>query len=468
MLHRHRLGRAPFGLFGAVILTVGASAAARAADMGDDLVQPPTSGAGDVQARTSAATAADAGATANVSAPNIVYLDYADGSPTPNINPNACQGTPPMFACQFASNVKDCQKQIQAYLDKWYADFNVVFTLTRPTSGPFYTEVVSTGGGAWCQASANPAGIAPFYCKDLGGGVAYTFMGGQNAKDTAIIIAQEQAHLVGLEHTKSTHDVMDPTICPDCDGFENTTNQIDGDRCGWPTQNSYQRMLSELGPWPGGVKPTPCGCDPDSGAPYVSIVAPANNARVSGTFDVSVRATDDCAVKSVSVKVSPMGLQPSSSSPPFYWTLTQIRGQQTITVTASDASGKSTTTSIVVNAPGSDGGVVDSGTSSDAGSADDKAAADAGTTDAQAAGTGAQAGGGDATAAVSGGSAGGCDVAGASGAGAAFALLSMLGLLLATLRRQRPAMARGRSTRRRCPRARGCAPATSPNRRVIP
>src|SRR3569623_192133 len=435
MLHRHRLGRAPFGLFGAVILTVGASAAARAADMGDDLVQPPTSGAGDVQARTSAATAADAGATANVSAPNIVYLDYADGSPTPNINPNACQGTPPKFACQFASNVKDCQKQIQAYLDKWYADFNVVFTLPRPTSGPFYTEVVSSGGGAWCQASANTAGIAPFYCKDLGGGVAYTFMGGQNAKDTAIIIAQEQAHLVGLEHTKSTHDVMDPTICPNCDGFEDTTNQIDGDRCGWSTQNSYQRMLNQLGPWPGGVKPTPFGCDPDSVAPYVSILSPANNARVTSTFDVSVRATDDCAVKSVSVKVSPMGLQTSSTTPPYYWTLTQIRGQQTLTVTASDASGKSTTTSSVVYAPGSDGGVADSGTSSDAGATDAKAA-DAGKTDAQAPATGAKDAGGDGTAAGTGGEAGGCDVAG-GGSGVAFGVLCMAALLFATLRRAR-------------------------------
>lgn len=416
--------------------------------MGDDLVQPPTSAADDVTARTSAATAADAGATGSVPVPHVVYLDYADGSPTPNIAPNACQGTPPKFVCQFGSNLKDCQKQVQAYLEKWYADFNVVFTLTKPTSGPFYTEVVSSGGGAWCQASSNTAGIAPFYCKDLGGGVAYTFMGGQNAKDTAIIIAQEQAHLVGLEHTKSTHDVMDPTICPDCDGFENTTNQIDGDRCGWTTQNSYQRMLSQLGPWPGGVKPTPFGCDPDSVAPYVSIISPANNARVASTFDVSVRATDDCAVKSVSVKVSPMGLQTSSTSPPFYWTLTQIRGQQTITVTASDASGKSTTTSIVVNAPGSDGGVPDAGTTSDAGASDAKTSTDAGKTDGQTPdAAGARDAGADATAAVTGDSAGGCDIAGSAPASAIFGALLMTALLFTSLRRKRPAAQPGRSPR---------------------
>jgi hypothetical protein len=324
-----------------------------------------------------------------------------------------------------------------------------VVTLTQPTSGAFYSEVVSSGGGAWCQASAMTAGIAPFYCKDLGGGVAYTFMGGQNAKDTAIIIAQEQAHLVGLEHTKSTHDVMDPTICPDCDGFEDVDNQIDGDRCGWASQNSYQRMLSTLGPWPGGVKPTPFGCDPDSVAPSVSILSPANNARVAGTFDVSVRATDDCAVKTVSVKVSPMGLQTSSSAPPFTWTLTQIRGQQTITVTASDASGKSTSTSVVVNAPGSDGGVADAGTTSDAGSSDAKA--DGGKADAQSPGSTPDAGA-DAIAAVNGGSSGGCDVAGGGPGGRTFGAIFVLAILLAAARRGRPAAARARrfrSSRRR-------------------
>jgi len=437
------------GVFGAAILTCGTVATGRAADMGDDLVRPPLPAGDDVQSRTSAATAADAGAPASVTPPSVVYLDYADGSPSPNINPNACQGTPPKFACQFASNLKDCQKQIQAYLDKWYADFNVVFTLTRPKSGSFYTEVVSSGGGAWCQASANTAGIAPFYCKDLGTGVAYTFMGGQNAKDTAIIIAQEQAHLVGLEHTKSTHDVMDPTICPDCDGFENITNQIDGDRCGWSTQNSYQRMLSALGRWPGGVKPTPFGCDPDGVAPYVSILSPANNAQVSGTFDVTVRATDDCAVKTVSVKVSPMGLQTSSSSPPYQWTLTQIRGQQTITVTASDSSGKSTTTSIVVNAPGSDGGVTDAGTSTDGGGSDAKASPDAGKTDAQSPDlVASRDAGGDATAAVNGAGGGGCDVAGGGAEAGLLSVLALLGaLLLAAVRRVRPAGARARSPR---------------------
>ena len=125
----------------------------------------------------------------------------------------------PRFECSFAPTLVECQRQIQAYLDEWYADFNIVFTLTRPTSGKYYTEVVSSGGGAWCKVDDKVAGVAPFLCKDLKGGVAYTFLGGRSARETAVIIAQEQAHLIGLEHTTNPHDIMYPTISNDTVGF---------------------------------------------------------------------------------------------------------------------------------------------------------------------------------------------------------------------------------------------------------
>ena len=72
---------------------------------------------------------------------------------SPHGNYDACTGKRlPKFECTFAPTLVECQRQIQAYLDAWYADFNIVFTLTRPTSGKYYTEVVSSGGGAWCKA----------------------------------------------------------------------------------------------------------------------------------------------------------------------------------------------------------------------------------------------------------------------------------------------------------------------------
>jgi hypothetical protein len=290
-------------------------------------------------------------------APKVFYLNYADGRALPRTSPNPCRSTAPKFVCDFAPTLIECQRQIQAYLDRWYADFNIVFTFTRPTSGSFYTEVVSSGGGKWCDAADNVAGVAPFLCDDLAGGVAYTFNGGTNAKQTAVIIAQEQAHLVGLEHTLSTRDIMDPTICPNCDGFEKVDNRIQDDRCGRSTQNSYQMMKDRLGVWTGGIKPTPLGCQPDSGAPLVQILAPTANATVTDSFMLRVQASDECKVSRVTVDVAPMGLSAQSTAAPYEWTLTRITGRQTITVTAIDPSGKRTTASVTVNAPGSAGGV---------------------------------------------------------------------------------------------------------------
>jgi MYXO-CTERM domain-containing protein len=139
-------------------------------------------------------------------------------------------------------------------------------------------------------------------------------------------------------------------------------------------------------------------------------------------------------VKTVSVKVSPMGLQTSSSAPPFSWTLTRITGQQTITVTATDASGKSSSASVVVNAPGSDGGVAD------AGATDGKA------TDAKTMVAG-DAGGDGGTAEVDGGQAGGCAIAGGPGTGLVASAAAALALLLAWAHRRRSVAQRVRPRR---------------------
>ena len=283
-------------------------------------------------------------------APRVIYLAYADGNPLPKTDVNACTGTAPKFVCNFAPTLQDCQRQIQSYLDRWYADLNIVFTLTRPTSGRFYTEVVSSGGGAWCGVDARVAGVAPFLCKDIYGGVAYTFMGGADAKQTATIIAQEQAHLVGLEHTTSDNDLMLPTICHDCDGFENVNNTVKDDRCDRPQQNSYQLMKDRLGTWKGGNKPAVFGCTSDTQAPTLTITEPGDNAMVGHDFSVRVDANDECSLSKVTVSVSPQTLTASSSKGPYQWDLTNITGRQSITVTAVDGAGHKTSSMVTVTA----------------------------------------------------------------------------------------------------------------------
>jgi hypothetical protein len=314
------------------------------ASMGGDMVAMPGD---DIERVQSALTDEE-----KAGEPKVFYLFYADGKDLPDTDVDACKGTPPKFNCTFAPTLAECQRQIQTYLDKWYADFNIIFTLTRPTSGRFYTEVISSGGGAWCDVSPKTAGVAPFLCKDLRGGVAYTFLGGQSAKQTAIIIAQEQAHLVGLEHTTSTRDLMYPSICTDCDdGFVDEELVVDGDRCDRPKQNSYKMMKDRLGAWPGGPKPSVFGCVSDQRPPTIKILSPEADATVKKNFTLKVDAKDDCDLASVQVQVMPLKLKAESHAPPFEWDLTNISGQQTITITAVDGFGHVTKETVTVTAP---------------------------------------------------------------------------------------------------------------------
>jgi len=282
--------------------------------------------------------------------PMVFYLRYADGTETHKGNYDACTGTVPKFECGFAPTLVECQRQIQAYLDDWYKDFNIIFTLTQPTKGKYYTEVISSGGGAWCKVDSKVAGVAPFLCKDLQGGVAYTFQGGQNARETAVIIAQEQAHLLGLEHTTDPHDIMFPTISADTMGFVDGDSGVTGDRCDRPNQNSYKMVKKALGAWPGGPKPSVFGCVDDKQDPSVRFLTPTAGA-LGHDFSVKVDVRDDCDVKKVEIQVMPQGLSAVAMSAPYEWDLTGINGAQTITVTATDGSGRTGTATLDVSAP---------------------------------------------------------------------------------------------------------------------
>jgi hypothetical protein len=346
-------------LFLLLAATAGVTGCA-AADAADDLdPRDATRGAlslhGDLVAPVDTGVTTVQGALGNGNGhdPKIIYLRYADGTETHTANYDACMGKVPKFECTFAPTLLECERQIQAYLDAWYADFNVIFTLTQPTSGKYYTEVVSSGGGGWCNVADNVAGVAPFLCKDLQGGVAYTFEGGRSAHETAVIVAQEQAHLLGLEHTANASDIMYPTISADTMGFVDGASDVTGDRCDRPSQNSYEMMKKALGAWPGGPKPSAFGCMDDTQAPSVRFLSPGDGAAMGHDFSVSVDVRDDCDVKQVAIQVMPQGLTAVSTTAPYQWDLTGINGAQTITVTATDGSGKTGQAIVSVTAPDS-------------------------------------------------------------------------------------------------------------------
>jgi hypothetical protein len=224
--------------------------------------------------------------------PKVVYLWYADGG-APPVNARPCQDKiPPVYHCEFGRSLADCQRQVQAWLDKWYADFNVVFTLTRPAVGPYYTAIVASSG-VWCGQGPTVGGVAPINCRDLEDAPSYSFLCGRNPKACAAIIAQEHAHTVGLVHSTSRVDVMYPSVQLVTDGFEDRENTVADILCR-KTQNSYRLMLERMGPWPGGAKPSPFGATPPmQPTPPPMQPAPAPNA---GGMDPQILGHDERVV----------------------------------------------------------------------------------------------------------------------------------------------------------------------------
>lgn len=236
---------------------------------------------------------ADAGGS-----PAYVWLWYADGSAIPDPAPYCGElAPPPVYQCNFGvagPSLRDCQIEVQRYLDAWYANLNVVFTFTRPPSNKYYPIVITSG---WPHCAADAAaltgsspelegGIAPGnYCNDNPLQAAIAIQCGKNAHDCAAIIAHEHGHLAGLVHTISTTDLMNATIHGEAAGFEDrdvTVLQDAANACELRTQNSYQRMLATVGPWPGGPKPSPFADGRDAAVADADSDGPGRDAGSSG------------------------------------------------------------------------------------------------------------------------------------------------------------------------------------------
>ena len=206
-----------------------------------------------------------------------IFLWYPDGGPPPPSVRKICQGTPPAFQCRSGTDVDQCRRLTQELLDRWYADFDVVFSYAEPPTGAFDTVVVASEG-AWCGADPRTASRSFLpACTDAPGGAVAIFHCGDDAKLCATLIAKEQAHLVGLQHTGSLMDVMNETTSLEHAGFEDAENLSSAIRCG-RFQNSYRLMLERLGAWPGGPKPPPAPPNPRAEPPPVDAATPADDA----------------------------------------------------------------------------------------------------------------------------------------------------------------------------------------------
>jgi Bacterial Ig domain len=86
--------------------------------------------------------------------------------------------------------------------------------------------------------------------------------------------------------------------------------------------------------------------------PAVTITSPASGSSVSGTISITVNASDNNKVASVSLSVDGGGNISSSTAARFtnFWNSGAVsNGTHTLTVTATDASGNKATSSIQIN-----------------------------------------------------------------------------------------------------------------------
>lgn len=172
----------------------------------------------------------------------VVWLAWADGEPLTRVGADPCaRWTPPR-----ASASADQRDAVEAQVNAWFAPFGITFTYVRPAAVD--SMVVVTDSNDWCMTAPNIGGIAPFSGRPISG-TAYAFVGTWGVNELAQTIAQEYAHMLGLEHSTLDGDAMYPVLAGDCQGFLDQDAPV-----GLPDlvyrghQNSHAMLLAALGP----------------------------------------------------------------------------------------------------------------------------------------------------------------------------------------------------------------------------
>ncbi|MCX4239988.1 MYXO-CTERM sorting domain-containing protein [Paraliomyxa miuraensis] len=218
---------------------------------------------------------------------------------------NGCNNNNPVNNCSTIFNgvvlpyTGDAVKRasIIQVIRKRVADFGITVTDQRPASGDYDMEMV----GNWQGANPGFAGVAPnIDCNDATGGeTSFTLEASSSADGIAEIVLQELAHTWGLEHVDEQQDLLFPTTAGSNKTFhdecykivEDTAlnptngwcNQVHTQFCSFGWQNSYRELLYLFGE-----------SVPDTIAPLVTIVSPADGATLEGgTFDLVLAFEDD-------------------------------------------------------------------------------------------------------------------------------------------------------------------------------
>ncbi|HEV8322546.1 MAG TPA: Ig-like domain-containing protein [Myxococcota bacterium] len=253
------------------------------------------------------------------SGPVIVYLNLDGGSLNCNGEDSRtnssyviCNVSYPAFSTSgfTCGSLEQCKDAfVTAEQDLW-AEWNIVFTKTRPTSGNY--EMVMVGG----NSGGGAAGVAPLDCGNFNpNDIAFAFsevvaFGACSFNEVVTTIAQELGHALGMCHNADTGSVMYPAIAS-CMPDWGCGAQIDSCGCeglGYDPFCPATAFDSLLGPAVDDMPPT------------ITFVGPTDGASVAQAFDVTVNAVDERGVANVYLYVNGV-LAGMDDTQPYEWTV---------------------------------------------------------------------------------------------------------------------------------------------------
>jgi len=236
----------------------------------------------------------------------------------------------------------DCVKQT-------FIPFDVNIVTTDPGPNVSHHEVMITGGNSQqLRTGLNAGGVAPFIGCNAQYNNGLSFVFGATTSDLEYLcgaVAQEAAHVWGLDHELNKDDPMTYLDLGTLKRFQNASAQChDPDlnpspcECGGTTQNSYQYLLQTFGA--SNLPPA-----------TVTIATPIDGQWVKPGFPVRAQLMSMIEGSSGgSLSIDGMQVMTSSATAPlaFNAPTTLSGGEHTVTVMGSDGAGRSAMASVKV------------------------------------------------------------------------------------------------------------------------
>ncbi len=242
-------------------------------------------------------------------------------------------------------------------MSELWARFDVAFTDRDPGNVP-HIEALFGGSPTDFGLASNLTGVSPFAsdCGVIENSIVFTFTDKlpKDPRRVCEVMSQEIGHSYGLDHELLAVEVMSQLPSGQLRSFQDqevACGETTARPCGSSTapcratQNSVQLLRERLGDFGG-----------DDTAPAIIVASPAPNTTVDPGFMVSVAASDDVAVASLTLSLSGTQLA-TTSNPTLEWETdpTLAPGHYTFRVEAIDTNGNLTDRDIVVEVASSAG-----------------------------------------------------------------------------------------------------------------